>query len=454
MRPFFKATITIVPANLTVAPGADLDQIKRIISKGTRFLVNRYTVKLALAFIPVLSLIIGSALSSRSLPPVTENKPPEENSPETAAASASANAAVFVPAPEPVTNASPHSIHWGIYINGVPHDMAKLEAFENLVKKNVSIVHWGQPWMRGGEYQKLQTSALDDVRDHGAIPMVNWGSWDFEMANVQPDFQLRDIYEGQHDAYIRQWAREAKSWGRPFFLRFDHEMNGWWYPWSEETNGNQRGEFVLAWRHVHDIFTEVGATNVYWVWCINHIDPSRPVDGFYPGDEYVDWVGMDRFNGGTYNEWMPFYALFKPTYDVLVKLAPSKPVMVAEFASSEKGEMTGDPVTKADWIRDALSEQLQVYFPHIRAVVWFNWGADEADHDWEVESSPESIQAFSEAINSPYFPSNGFWCLRESPLSALDSLPLPPALTMPEKFKSFLFLPVTPNAGSTAEDSC
>ena len=33
-------------------------------------------------------------------------------------------------------------------------------------------------------------------------------------------------------------------------------MNGWWWPWSEQLNGNNPGEFVAAWRHVHDIFVQ------------------------------------------------------------------------------------------------------------------------------------------------------------------------------------------------------
>ena len=51
-------------------------------------------------------------------------------------------------------------------------------------------------------------------------------------------------------------------------------MNGNWFAWMEGVNGNQPGEYVAAWRHVHDIFTAVGATNVSWVWCPN-VDPGR-----------------------------------------------------------------------------------------------------------------------------------------------------------------------------------
>ena len=109
------------------------------------------------------------------------------------------------------------------------------------------------------------------------------------------------MIEGHHDAYIREFAEAAKAWGHPFFLRFNWEMNGNWFPWSEGVNGNQPGEYVAAWRHVHDIFTQVGATNATWVWCPN-VDPASKLHdlaSLYPGDAYVDWTGLDGYNWGT-----------------------------------------------------------------------------------------------------------------------------------------------------------
>ena len=98
------------------------------------------------------------------------------------------------------------------------------------------------------------------------IPLVDWGSWDNHGAKYQPAFSLGRIIDGSFDWYIRRWATGARDWGHPFFLRFDHEMNGDWFTWSEGVNGNTAGQFVAAWRHVHDVFESVGASNVTWVW--------------------------------------------------------------------------------------------------------------------------------------------------------------------------------------------
>src|SRR5207248_6715236 len=122
--------------------------------------------------------------------------------------------------------------------------------FEDSVGKRTSVIQWGEPWFRRGAYQPFQTQFFDAVRARGDIPVLDWGSWDPCCGPWQPIFELREIGDGLHDAYLTNWARAAKAWGHPFFLRFDPEMNGAWSTWSEQVNHNRPGEFVRAWRHV------------------------------------------------------------------------------------------------------------------------------------------------------------------------------------------------------------
>src|SRR4029078_8442886 len=135
-------------------------------------------------------------------------------------------------------------------------------------------------------------------------------SWDSSKGATQANFQLADVYNGTYDSYIREWATDAKACGHPYFLRFDHEMNGnWQFPWSEQINGNKPGEYIKAWRHVHDIFTSLGATNATWVWCPNVTGTSTTArSARYPGDSYVDWACLDGYNsaGDAGNQWQSF----------------------------------------------------------------------------------------------------------------------------------------------------
>ena len=237
------------------------------------------------------------------------------------------------------------------------------------------------------------------------------------------------MIEGKYDTYISSWANAAKAWGHPFFLRFDWEMNGNWYPWSVGTvppgegktpeekdeegkvaNGNSTGEYVEAWRHVHDIFTAVGATNATWVWC-PYINPNgnknlAPLSGLYPGDEYVDWTCLDGYNYGTLQpttRWRTFSELFGPQYaEITASIAPTKPMLIAEIASSELGG------SKAAWIAEMFSA-LPTAFPAVRGLMWFDYFYE--GNDWSLESSAAAGESFAAGIADSRYLANAFAAL-------------------------------------------
>ena len=131
------------------------------------------------------------------------------------------------------------------------------------------------------------------------MPEITWEPWDYTQGiyGRRPSYNLQSIVDGAHDAYIRSWARGLASYGKPVRLRFAQEMNGNWYPWSVGAYGNSSGEFVAAWRHVHDLVRAAGATNVLWVWSPVALAGTITAEQ-YPGDDYVDIVGLSPFNGG------------------------------------------------------------------------------------------------------------------------------------------------------------
>lgn len=303
------------------------------------------------------------------------------------------------------------TLYWGAWIGSqltgseAPWDTSAIAAFEHETGKGVSLVDFSSPFANCYETPcrtyPFDTVAMNAIRDHGAIPFMSWGSDSVPVSTTEPSFSLASIAAGTWDAYITEWAQDAKAWGHPFFLRFDWEMNGNWFPWSVGVNGNTAAEYVAAWRHVHDIFTKVGATNVTWVWCPN-VDPNRryaPLSSVYPGDGYVDWTGLDGYNWAS--PWLTFDQLFRSTYDRLVtSVAPAKPVVIAETASSEHG---GD---KASWITDLLTRQLPGRYPQVDAFMWFD--KFDSSMDWPIETSPSAVSAFATGISSTVYAANDF----------------------------------------------
>jgi mannan endo-1,4-beta-mannosidase len=205
--------------------------------------------------------------------------------------------------------------------------------------------------------------------------MVRWEPWRKPRGGVAAPKQrhgiVRRIARGRYDAYIRRWAGDARRYGKPLIIRLMHEMNGSWYPWSVNTNGNSPAAFRAAWRRVHRIFRLAGAKNVSWVFSVDSFAGGRPtprgqVDQFYPGSSFVDWVGLSGFNWARsrYGGVLSFDRVFRPTYEIVKHYG--KPLMLAETGTAARNTRTA-----AAWVRDAMTSTPR-RFPRVKALVWFD----------------------------------------------------------------------------------
>jgi hypothetical protein len=321
--------------------------------------------------------------------------------------------------------ATPPKKYWGAQIGShltgtaAPWDMNAVSRFEGLAGKRLSLVHFAAPFANCASspcsFYGFPTTPMASVRQHGAIPFFSWSSQSIPSNLNQPAFQLSDVIAGTYDSYITSWATAAKNWGHPFFLRFNWEMNGDWFSWSERTNGNQPGEYVAAWRHVHDIFTAVGATNATWVWC-PYTDPNNTLQSLgslYPGDSYVDWTCLDGFNWGTgpyspTHVWRSFNFLFNPTYHQIVDtIAPSKPMVIGEVASTEYGG------SKSGWIHNMFMH-LSSSYPKVRGLLWFE--KYDTNMDWPIGTSSTATSAFAKGIQNRAYTTNRYALLSTKPI--------------------------------------
>jgi hypothetical protein len=229
------------------------------------------------------------------------------------------------------------------------------------------------------DWAKSPVTAADFA--DGRIPLVN----------VEPnDIDFTDIVNGKYDVMLTRRADDAKALGKQFFVDFAAEMNG-----DEGWGGHDPAKYIAAWRHIHDIFTARGAANVVWVWCPNNEDSAGapPAMDYYPGDEYVDWAGIDGYNWGTSDpdfEWQSFRDLFAGIYPQLA--AKGKPIIIGEMASDEAGG------SKADWIQ-AIVPTLKNDYPLIKALVWFDI---EKERHWQIDSSSAGLAAYRTMVKDPY----------------------------------------------------
>jgi len=325
--------------------------------------------------------------------------------------------------------AKPKPLYWGAWISDssqprdTPWDMNRVAQFEQLVGKGLSLIEFSSPWQDCNVSPcapyRFPIEAMNNVRNYGAIPLFSWGSESSPRTSAaQPAFQLSNVINGVYDTYVREFAEEARSWGHPFFLRFDWEMNGNWFPWYEGGNGNYPGQYVAAWRRVHDIFTAVGATNATWVWC-PYADTEKRLRNqrlkrLYPGNSYVDWTCLDGYNWGKNpvnpRPWRSFTQIFDPAYELVTKkIAPSKPMMLGELGTSSFGGK------KALWIKEMFGEVPRRY-PKVRALVYFN--TVDRNIDWPLETSPNAAKAFAAGVRKGIYAGNRFGELASSPIPA------------------------------------
>jgi len=289
---------------------------------------------------------------------------------------------------------------------------AGIRSFEALIGKPVGSVMWYCTWD-----DAFPADACETARKLGCIPHVTWELFhpSVNPNNTRPaaspsETGLDDVLAGKSDAVIDSFAAGARRWGGRVLIRFLHEFNGNWYIWGGLKNGGTEGgpaKVAAVWRYTVDRFRKAGAVNVRWVWCPHgpSIDlspePWNRIENYWPGDGYVDWIGLDAYNWYPRDPWGSdrpyddFESCFRDLVRDCARLG-DQPMMIAEFAS---GEFMMNGRNKADWIRDAFV-RLKRDYPRIKIVTWFHINKEL---DWRVNSSDEALRAFRESVADPYF---------------------------------------------------
>jgi mannan endo-1,4-beta-mannosidase len=313
------------------------------------------------------------------------------------------------PPPEPMPETptmqallAPELNYFGVSTPQAPYDFKDYSIFAAAAGKLPNMNEFFLGWDR--EYPANQVIAL---WRRGALPILSWEprptvnpSGPYSDNTVAEGYELSSIIDGSHDEYIDRFATAVRDLDLPIAIRFAHEMNGNWFPWSEERNGNAPGEYVQAWRHLHDRFTALGADNVIWIWSPNVVTarPSVRLAPLYPGDDYVDWLGIVGYYRRVYYdaEGNAKAPTFDNTYsETLAELrsVAAKPIVLTEVGATEIGG------NKPAWITSLF--QGMADNPDIIGFVWFDHSVNGTD--WRIESSRAASEAFAAGVANPRY---------------------------------------------------
>ena len=237
------------------------------------------------------------------------------------------------------------------------------------------------------------------LQAQGIDPVIWWQPTDPAHPERGTYPRYKRIIKGKHDAYIRQWARDAKaaslaSGGRPIVVRFAHEATGHWFPWAIGKFDNTRKNYKAAWRHIDKLFRQVGARKyVRFMW-----SNVYPFAWAYPGNKVVDYVGITILNFGAQRKWKPMRPMVDKRVEQSLKFT-KKPIILAEVASHYKRG------SKAKWIRNGYLKAYRRQ-PKVEAIMYLdtNQPHQEMGHpDWRlVRPDDGSAMAAYAAIAAKY----------------------------------------------------
>jgi hypothetical protein len=257
------------------------------------------------------------------------------------------------------------------------------------VGRQLSIVN------RFHEFSAALTSTFYWDRQHiadGRTVMISWRATDNPgSVNGQPDPQRANkIVAGQFDAQIRAMADQLRDLEAPVLLRFNWEM--------DQDRGDPQyigtpQEFIAAWRYVHRIFQARGATNVEWVWAPRARSFSKDVgQTYYPGFDYVDWVGGSAVPVDSYTDPETIYSGW---YEWAINIGKPQLLWVG------LRENPDDIRWKADFI-DELRNLTSGLWVGVKAIVYYHANSPLGNDYW-IDTSNNSLRAFRALACDPHF---------------------------------------------------
>jgi mannan endo-1,4-beta-mannosidase len=298
------------------------------------------------------------------------------------------------PQPEPQLD-GPGGISLGCHTGNIQYNVpiSEMDQYASNTGTVPRIILVHQDWYWGGSYVPFAASGINSIYSRWPLPntviMTTWSQ-----SNGVPS--LSSIAAGQHDAYIRQFATDVKAFGKRILIRPNAEMNGDWFGF-----GGQPAAFIDFWRRTVDIFRSVGVPNAEFVWCPNvtYRGTNYPIVPYYPGNDYVDWVGLDGYNyaASRSTAWQEFVDIFAYDLDNTMGQYPKKLIICETGCHPEVGD-------KGAWFWNMRQALAANRFPQVEGVVYYDHNMDGAS--WAIDAPQWALEAYKDMAQDGRFQVN------------------------------------------------
>jgi Glycosyl hydrolase family 26 len=266
-----------------------------------------------------------------------------------------------------------------------------------VLAKTVGKKHASVFWYLSYEQGKtFPTDWVQQLKAQKVTPHIAW----------EPNSGLEVV---QNDAYLQQFARDCAEADCPIFLRYASEMNGDWTRYGGE---GRQAAYIEKWKLVHSVISKI-APKVIFTWCVNSI-PEKNIASFYPGDEYVDWVGINFYSVPFYDNDPTRSGLQDNPADSLNYVynlySTKKPIAICEFGASRLAKVDGKD--RSEWAAKQITSlyaSLPRLYPRVRMVDIFDMdniqyaNPGRQLNNYSVTDSEVVRKAYTRAVTPEYF---------------------------------------------------
>ena len=308
------------------------------------------------------------------------------------------------------------SVLIGAYYND--HKGGDISILEKKVKRTFAInyVYQNFNWTN-----KKSNRAIEADIKVGRTPVVAWQVGVETKDGKKTCATARDISDGVYDQSLKVQAKKINDLKVPIILDFVPEMTNqkestynlldcFYGPhWFESDDSVMKaGEaYIQAARHIVKLFRAENASNAQWIFgpsgraFQNMIKGKLEWTHFYPGDEYVDWIGVDRFMTSIMPIRFEDDIVVQNFYEATSKLG--KPLMIIQTTALADKRKKMDPQTV--WVQSAM-ETIPKQFPRIHGYMFNNNTIRKSPHllgETRLALQGKGLEAFIKMAKDPAF---------------------------------------------------
>jgi len=221
-------------------------------------------------------------------------------------------------------------------------------------------------WCNNSWWMNELDVELDSVFANHSSILITWQPYGCDHSTTPTNVDVL-IANGGWDSYIQAWGamlntKLLQNTSKSVYLRLAHEMNGNWYPWSANAEQGP-ADYINMWKHTRQVMSTIitNPSQVIWLWCPNNQDiGSYKAEQYFPGNQYIDYVGVDGYNDGasqTWSKWSPPSQVYDNMIGRINTLTSgSKPMTIPEFGTVAQTQKGNDNVqAKNQWLEETIS---------------------------------------------------------------------------------------------------